>query len=336
MNARAIPDKELCAAIDLGSNSFRLLVAETDGTTITPLHKDLETVRLAEGLQPTKKLTDRAIDRSLAALKRFSKTLTQFAPQKIRVCGTAALRVATNRDDFIGKAEQIVNCKIEIIQGEEEASLSLSGVLSAVTFNRHAPNMVIDVGGGSTEIIVTESSKSTKRNALIPRNLCSASFPVGAVSMTEQFLTNFANESEGLSRLNNYLEKVFLNSNENFKTEICCNPITAWHKNKGQQKSIIASGGTATSLAALDLNLTEYQAELVQNHCISQESLEQTLDKLLTLSLVERNKIASMKNGRGDIIIAGIQIHKTILKLSEASQMLISDAGFLEGILLSL
>jgi exopolyphosphatase/guanosine-5'-triphosphate,3'-diphosphate pyrophosphatase len=333
MNNREITDKKLCAAIDLGSNSFRLLVAETCGTTITPIHKDLQTVRLAEGLQPTCLLQKKAINRSLTALSKFAKTLAYFAPQKTRVCGTAALRIAKNSPEFIDQAEKIIGYPIEIVQGEEEASLSLSGVLSALSPDNNNPGMVVDVGGGSTEIIIPEQSKLTKTAPSPLSSVCAASFPVGAVSMTEQFLSDPSHEQEGLFKLSHYLENVFLA--KDIEAKSVCSPFDSIQNNIGRE-SIIASGGTATSLAALDLNLSEYQVELVQNHCIAHESLEHILDKLLRLSITERNKIASLKNGRGDIIIAGIQIHKTILKLSGASQLIISDAGLLEGILLSL
>ena len=183
----------LTAAIDLGSNSFRLLIAEITATGLTPLVNDLETVRLAEKLADTGKLCPSAINRGLKTITFFSETLGRFPPMPLRICGTAALRLSKNNADFIQPAESIINQAIEIISADQEAEFAMHGSTLGLNLPERQTICLIDAGGGSTEVIFfTFTNHRTKASYKL-------SMPIGAVSLTEKFdNTSRTDRSDGL------------------------------------------------------------------------------------------------------------------------------------------
>ena len=172
-----LPQSGCLAAIDLGSNSFHLIITQVDQGRIRPIHTLSERVQLGEAAD-SGELTQAAIGRGLACLEQFKQLLDETAPHPIRVVGTHALRRAKNRRDFIDPAEALLGIPIEVLQGEEEARLIYTGVAHTLSDNqRH--HLVIDVGGGSTEFILGSCAK--------PLHL--ESLPLGCVSYGETFFS---------------------------------------------------------------------------------------------------------------------------------------------------
>lgn len=301
--------RAIAAGIDLGSNSFRLLIAEAGkDNLLRPLHKDLATVRLSENLRKSGRLSTVAIERGESALSRFAEALAAYRLDSFRACGTHALRLAANRQEFLRKAGLILGRGIEVISGEEEASLSLLGVSSALRFSRY-PMLVADVGGGSTELIWRGSPTG---------EVGTVSLPLGAVGLTEEFGTDYAAMR---NRISESLTPALLNFPP--------------HPAEGLSGYLIACGGAATSLAVLALGLTRYDEGLVHNYTLSGKRLAQLVGSLASISGPERSALPGLTDGRGEIIMAGSLIYQELLRITNSRELVVSDAGLLEGILRS-
>jgi len=302
------------AGIDLGSNTFRLLVTKSSGNRLgRVLTKKLAAVRLSRGLDDHGLLHEDSLQKGFAVLRAFREILDRYQPQSIRICGTEALRRAGNSALFLQQAEEILQHAIDIINGEEEARLSLAGTLAGFPEkNLCRPMLLVDVGGGSTELIVVES---------LERNLGIQSLPLGAVGLTERFLTGFPPDIAALDRL---LVKTF---------DPACKKLG--FPDTKRSVNIIGCGGTATSMAALDQKLTTYNELLVHGHVLPVAAIKELWDKLISMPIEKRNGLPCLGEGRGEILPAGIRIYLLLLKIWQQDQMRVSDTGLLEGILLS-
>ena len=299
----------IACGMDIGTNSFRLLVAEEENGRLHPLAQDLVTVRLGEGLGATGLLAPAALIRAQAALIRFAGKMASYPVQHVRACATHAVRNASNSRDFLQRAEALTGLSIEVLSGEEEARLALLGMLSALPEKqRRYPLLLADVGGGSSELILQTTAGSA------PRVI---SLPLGAVGLSEEFGADRASMREKIRAIVNPALRSFADG------ELL-----------GQDVSLVASGGSATSLAALALGLDRYDARKVQNYILSQTALNRLVARLAGLSPEERNALPGLADGRGEIIVAGAMILQE-LRQALASPLLVSDAGLLEGILLS-
>lgn len=298
----------IAGGIDIGSNSFRLLVAEIREGRLRPLAQELVTVRLGEGLGESGLLAPAAMARAETTLAGFAAKIAAFSPGSLRVCATHAVRQAFNQEDFLARVRAKIGFKVEMLSGEEEANLALAGVFSALPpEQRRYPFLLADVGGGSTEIIWQINPSSPPS---------SVSLPLGAVGLTEEF----GPDLEGIRR------RVRVSLNQSLAIE-------AGQPEPGQFLAV--SGGTATSLAALSLGLTSYKARLVQNHILSLAELGRLIDRLASLSPDQREAMPGMGQGRGRIILAGAVLLQELQQVMAGRPLLVSDAGLLEGILLS-
>jgi len=307
------------AAIDLGSNSFRLRVVKLRGcgkklkTEI--LANDFHTVRLGENLSQTGQLSPQAIDRGLAVCQLFVQHLAPHLPLSIRICGTEALRVATNASDFVMSAQNVLAHPIEILSPTEEAELTMLGCITDIATENNRP-ILVDVGGGSTELIFSPDVQ--------PPKLCS--LPIGALNITEKFISKRPESTADLLEISDYLRKIIEPALHN----LLGNEFCACH-NLG----MLASGGTATSLAVLDLDLPSYQADMVQGHQMTASTINKLINKISKLPLLERNELPGLEN-RGEIILAGAMIYQTIMKITQRDTLSVSTNGLLAGILAQL
>ena len=304
--------RHIAAGIDLGSNTFRLLVADCSAGIGKILAKKLATVRLGRGLEDKGHLHKDSIARGLTVLRSFRGILDHFQPCTLRICGTEALRQARNNLLFLQQAEEILQHPVSIINGEEEARLSLAGVLAGMRESLSLPLLLADVGGGSTELLAADQSAANPRIK---------SLPLGVVSLTERFITA---SGPALASLDNQLTASLAPALKELALLPDRQPIL-----------IIGSGGTATSMAALDQGLTVYNESLVQGHVLQYHAIEKLWDKLIGLPAAERNELPCLADGRGEILPAGIRIYYTLLKLLQQDSMRVSDTGLLEGIMLS-
>ncbi len=299
----------IACGVDIGSNSFRLLVAEIEHGRLRPLAHDLVTVRLGEGLGKSGRLAPAAMLRAEAALARFAGIMATYPLHSVRACATHAVRMAANRDEFLQRSEALAGMRIEVLSGEEEAYLALLGVLSALPKKqRHYPLLLVDMGGGSTELILQATAVSASR---------AISLALGAVGLTEEFGADLASMR---AKIRATLAPALRRIGE---AEML-----------GQGSLLVVSGGTATTLAALDLRLDRYDAQQVQNHPLSQATLHRLIAWLAALLPGDRNGLSGLADGRGEIIVAGAVLLQE-LQQALASPVVVSDAGLLEGILLS-
>lgn len=331
------------AAIDLGTNSFRLLIAEVEDTTYTTLRKELITVRMGADLQEGT-LSSESIERGLAAISRLEKCTSAFGTAtnlEIVVCGTEVFRRAPNGPQFIAWAESILGTKIKILSTREEAMLSRHGALCRLDCHDNLL-MTVDAGGGSTELSVGSGrhlseqvpigkTEDCRNSAAHPPQVFGPyiSIPVGAVTLTTAHLGNDIRTAAKIAQLRAAAEQNI------------CPALAAWrHTLEGHFpqplpiQTIVASGGTATALACLDLGLTHYDESTIQGHILNRIAVDTILQRLTNLSPTEANKLPGLDNRRGEILIAGLIILETIVNFWGLNQLTVTDTGLLEGILL--
>jgi len=302
----------IVAAIDLGSNTFRMLVVECSGDRFMVLAKRTASVRFSRGLAANGCLGEDAMERGLVVLRTFRKILARYQPQHLRICGTEALRRATNSGVFLRRAEEILQQPVDIINGEEEARLCLTGALAGWHKPLSGPLLLVDVGGGSTELILAEYPAGEVRMT---------SVGLGVVGLTEKYL---GTGPPDVDRLDIHLTVTLSAALENLTP-----------RQKKGVGLITGCGGTATSMAALDLKLHSYDASLVHGHVLQDTSIHRLWEKLAVLSAGQRNRLPGLGAGRGEILPAGIRIYQVLLQLLQQDRLRVSDTGLLEGILLS-
>lgn len=304
--------QQVAAGIDLGSNTFRLLIADCSARTPVMLKKKLVTVGLGRGLKEKGLLQQEALQQGYKVLQDFKDMMAEYQPQFIRICGTEALRRARNSRTFLLRAEEILQQPVHLITGEEEACLSLTGALAGHQNFFPLPLLLVDVGGGSTELIFAETSRE---------DIKTVSLPLGVVWLTETYITGTRPDPDSLDRL---LKETLGPS---------LNKLKLLQGRK--QFAIIGSGGTATSMAALQLGLSSYNESLVHGSVLLHNDIAKLWASLMALSAEKRNELPCLEDGRGEILPAGIRIYHTLLELLGRDRMRVSDQGLLEGILLS-
>jgi exopolyphosphatase/guanosine-5'-triphosphate,3'-diphosphate pyrophosphatase len=295
------------ASIDLGTNTARLLVAEVTGGVVTPLCVQRRITRLGGGFTREGGLSAAAWERSLAALQEFARVMAQHGVGEVRAVATSAVRDAVNGADFCRSVQQSTGISLEVIDGRQEGELTLRGVASVVACGSQ-PLMVFDVGGGSTEY--------TLRSPDLP--LFVRSLPLGVVRLTE-----------GKGSLPAMTDKID-------------RELALLHRDLHQaglaehlsRALLVGTAGTATTLAAMDLAMEQYDSRRINNHSLSRERVRQFLRQLTPLTPAQRLALPGLEPGREDLIIAGILITLRTMELLDFPSLTISDAGLLEGLLL--
>lgn len=295
------------AAIDIGSNTTRMLVADRSGQRILSPQYYRQITRLAGNFSSGNELSPESIQRTLTALEQFHKILKKNAVQKTRIVATAALRRAVNHQFFIDQVKSSTGLDVEIISGEEEASLMTSGVLSVIRPQPEAA-ILVDIGGGSTELVCVTENKV----------LFQESYNLGVVQLCEEFA--------GHHQRQEYIQSIITRFIRQLKSYNQC---------KGSYQ-LIGTAGTMTTLAALHLNMDEYNPEIINNHELSYSWIKKTHLILEHMSIPEREGLRGMEAGRGDLILPGLQIAMTLLNCLNLSTIKIADSGLLEGVLLGL
>jgi len=296
------------AAIDIGTNSIRLLKAEIiDGKLISG-DKALDMTRIGEGVNETGMLSEAGMKRSVKALAAFAQEAQAWGAKHIFALATSAVRDAKNREVFLKRVKEVCGLEIEVISGEQEAKIGFVGVLAGLT-NLEGQLLVIDVGGGSTELIVGD--------ALGIQFAYSAN--VGAVRMTGKHIT-----TDPISNI----------ECENVKVDIA--KITSevlMELKKYNITKAIGIGGTATTLGAMKLEMETYDRFVIQNSSITNKEIKKINKSLEALSVEERKKIKGLQPKRADIILAGSMVVEHVLENLELEEMYISDFDNLEGCL---
>lgn len=302
----------ICAAIDVGTNTLRLLVVEAAGPDrFTILHEEQEITRLGEGLTPARMLQDAPRRRSLTVLKRFAELARRFKVEHVGVVATSAVREAKNSEEFVSEAARETGLAIRVIDGKEEARLTILGVRHGLHLGSQRV-LVMDVGGGSTEFVL---AKGAAIEAIVSTGL-------GVVKLTERHLVS---DPPAPAEIRD-LEQAVVARIERLRRELP----------DFEGTRLIGTAGTATTLAAIDMALVTYDRRRVQGHRLSLARVRELLDRLAALPLEERRRIPGLEPGRADVILAGAAIVAASMERLGFQEMQVSDDGLREGILLDL
>jgi len=294
------------AAIDCGTNSIRLLISQ-DGREIL---REMEIVKLGEGIDRTKNFSPAAVERTLNALHRFKELIDQHEVVRVRFCATSATRDAQNREIFTGPVEEILGIAPEVIVGIEEARLSFLGATSELPAI-DAPFLVVDIGGGSTEFVMGERSVSA-----------AISVDIGCVRMTER---HFKSDPPTAAEISATKQDI----NRAIDEVLGAVPIKS-------AKTLVAVAGTATTVAAAALDLPGYDRDAIHGARISAERTLEISAWLLTLTKQERAALGYMHPGRVEVIAAGALVLAEIMKRSGAEEFIASERDILDGIVATL
>ena len=298
------------AAIDCGTNSIRLLIADVDGTNFREIVREMEIVRLGQGVDKTGQFHPDAISRTLAAVDSYARTIAAKGVEKIRFCATSATRDATNRDLFINGVKERLGIEPEVIPGEVEAALSFQGATKDFN-NTEGPFLVIDIGGGSTEFVFgTDKVEFAK------------SMNIGCVRMSERHFTGGEAEPGQIAEATADIDEAIAQA-----AKIV--PIK-------DAKTLIAVAGTATTVAAAALDLPEYDRYSIHLSRISAEKTHAISKQFLAMSRDARAALGYMHPGRVDVIGAGALVLSRIMYATGASEFVASESDILDGMAWSL
>ena len=298
------------AVIDCGTNSIRLLVAETSGSTIKELIRTMEIVRLGQGVDENKAFNPDAINRTLLAVKSFKEIIDKNRVDKIRFCATSATRDAMNRNLFIDGVRDILNVQVEVIPGEEEAALSFTGATYQLDQGA-GPFLVVDIGGGSTEFVYGDKKVMSAK-----------SVNIGCVRMSERHLTSQPPTMDQIA-------SAIVDIDIAITQAAVSVPINS-------AKSLIAVAGTATTVAAAALNLSKYDRDAIHLSKISADKVHKVAQMFQSMSKSEISALPYMHEGRVDVITAGSLVLSRVMAATGAVEFVASESDILDGMAFSL
>jgi exopolyphosphatase/guanosine-5'-triphosphate,3'-diphosphate pyrophosphatase len=300
------------ASIDIGTNTVRLLAAEVrDNKIIREVLNLRETARLGEGLKKGGKIRPEARERTIRTLSQFANKMLDAGVKGVSAVGTEALRKASDAAEFLKEAREEAGIELRVISAEEEARLTLLGVRSGLSgLALDGKKLIIDIGGGSTEFILTEDWYNHK----------TISLPIGAVNLFERFLLNDPPVSLEMANL----------------TAFCAGQVMAPLKDflAGMKPLLIGTAGTITTLAAVDLALELYDPLKVTGYSIGRDRVAVLEGRLAALPKESRRLIAGIEPGREDIILSGTVLLGVIMDAAQADKITVCDSGLREGNLL--
>jgi exopolyphosphatase/guanosine-5'-triphosphate,3'-diphosphate pyrophosphatase len=306
----------ILAGIDIGTNTLRLLIAETGPGSFREVHSERKITRLGQNLGRTGTLSPEAEERSLRALSEFADSIGSHRALHTAAIGTSALRNANNAPQFIHNVKRRTGLAITVITGEDEARLTLLGVARALKGSRQgdfpASALVVDIGGGSTELIITRPGREPEIKSL----------PLGAVYLTERFLKRDPPSPEELSLLRAAVRRELAGRAASIQPD----PASVF----------IGTAGTITTLAAVDQGLEKYDPDRINRSVLTRASIDDIVGKLGSMTLESRRSIRGLEQGREDIILAGAVVTQELMRQFRYPSLLVSEWGLREGIVLAL
>ena len=295
--------------IDIGTNSMRLLIADYKNNKIENRKKYINITRIGQGVDDKGYITEEALERNLNALKEFADKCIEEKCEKVYCMGTSALRDSKNGQDFVDRAKELTNIDVKIICGEEESNLGFMGVLEGAGGDKSNYILVLDIGGGSTEFIVGNEDGI---------KFCKSE-NVGALRMTEKFITTDPISDEEFSKMSGFIEKTISSTLDKIK---------GMHVSK-----LVGIGGANTSLSAMNQQLEVYSMEKVHNSVVTKKDLEKILQNLKKMTLSDKKTIKGLQPKRADIITAGVKILHIVMEKLEIEKIMISEYDNLEGLI---
>ena len=318
--ASPAPRRQAYAAIDLGTNNCRLLIARPSGENFTVIDAFSRVVRLGEGLAQSGRLSDAAMDRALGALAVCADKLRRRNVHLARSVATEACRRARNGEAFIDRVRDETGIALDIISAQEEARLAVLGC-HILLEDGVGPAMIFDIGGGSTELVLIEAGGP------VPRILDWQSVPWGVVSLTD---TVGRDEADLETRVARYAEmrRLVTESFAEFATRVA--------PSHGEDIRLLGTSGTVTTLASLHLDLPQYDRKQVDGLILPSSAMRGITRRLSTMSIDDRRDLACIGRDRAELVVAGCAILDTILDLWPARRLGVADRGIREGILRSM
>ncbi|MBN9112893.1 MAG: Ppx/GppA family phosphatase [Pseudonocardia sp.] len=308
------------AAIDCGTNSIRLLVADvTTGSgafDLRDVHREMRIVRLGKGVDATGKLDPEAIERTRAALVDYTTVLRRKGTERVRMVATSATRDASNRDDFFGMVRDVLGSDAEVISGDEEATLSFVGAVGDLD-PADGPFVVVDVGGGSTELVVGDLSDDGTATVRAARSV-----DVGSVRLTERCLPGDPPSADDVTAARSVAAGIL---DEAFAAV----PLDG-------AKTWVGVAGTITTLSGIAQDLPEYDPSAVHLSRLSRADLQALSHRLVTSTRPEREAMGALHPGRVDVIAAGSIIVSVLADELAArtgiEEIVVSEHDILDGI----
>jgi exopolyphosphatase / guanosine-5'-triphosphate,3'-diphosphate pyrophosphatase len=312
------------AAIDCGTNSIRLLIADVttsaDGTvSLRDVHREMRIVRLGQGVDATGELAPEALERTRAALVGYAAVISREKAERVRMVATSATRDARNREAFFGMVRDTLGVDAEVISGDEEANLSFVGAVGDLDPD-DGPFVVVDVGGGSTELVIgtLDGGKATVQAA--------RSVDIGSVRITERCLAGDPPTSGEVEAARELATTIL---DEAFDTV----PVE-------RARTWVGVAGTITTLSAVALGLAEYDADAVHRSRLTNEDLHRVAAELLGMSREERATHGAIHPGRIDVIGGGALVVDVLARELQAragiTELVVSEHDILDGIARSL
>jgi len=304
------------ASIEIGSNSIRMLIAEqgASGTPLNPIHRKRAITRLGEDFNKNRRgtLKPGPMARSIAALKEFLETANRLGVASPILVATGVVREATNRDAFISLMAEQLGCEVEIISGQEEAKLTEIGVLSSFSLRPQSVG-IFDLGGGSTEFIVSNKGKTTY-----------VSIPLGVVTLMGTYLANDPPQEQEIGRLSEHIQ------------DMCDTELAALRELRCEDCVLLGTGGTVVTLGAIihGVSGNNISEETLHGRSIGKNTAESLFEKLKDLPAVERLSTVGLEPGREDIILPGTLIIVKFMDYFRKDEIIISYRDLLEGILI--
>ena len=319
------PYRQSYAAIDLGTNNCRLLIARPSGENFVVVDAFSRVVRLGEGLAQTGYLSQAAMDRALGALGICADKLQRRNVHLARSVATEACRQAANGAEFIDRVRTETGIALDVISAREEARLAVLGCHILLEAG-NGPAMIFDIGGGSTELVLIEPT------ATVPRILDWQSVPWGVVSLTETVGPEGDDQAGRMARYADMRARVST-SFAAFAERVADSRVSA---EPAAMLRLLGTSGTVTTLASLHLDLPQYDRRAVDGLIVPADAMRDISARLSAMSLAERQQLPCIGRERADLVVAGCAILEAILDIWPADRLGVADRGIREGILRSL
>jgi exopolyphosphatase / guanosine-5'-triphosphate,3'-diphosphate pyrophosphatase len=300
------------ATIDLGTNTVRMLVAETDGASWRPVRQAQRVTRLGEGQGSDGILREAPMTRTVNAVGEFVATARALGAEQVRIVATSAARDGANSLDLAARVRAATGEPVEIVSGQDEARLTLRGVEAGLP-GLERPFVLLDIGGGSTELVLVQAATAP----------LAVSLRLGVVRLAERFT------DAGPVRPDQFEAMIREAAGQ------LADGVPSAMSAPGA-RTVVGTGGTVTSLAALDLGLAAYDATRVHGLVLTREAVERLRTRLSAMTVAARATLPSVEPGRADLLVPGAAICLSTLDHLRLPSMLVSDQGLREGILLDL
>jgi exopolyphosphatase/guanosine-5'-triphosphate,3'-diphosphate pyrophosphatase len=302
------------AAIDCGTNSVRLLVADVDRAAgrLSDVDRRLEIVRLGQGVDATGRLGAEPLARTLRVLRSYQQIIAETSASAVRMVATSATRDAVNADEFVAGVRGILAIEPEVLSGEDEARLSFTGATAELAGDAVAPYLVTDIGGGSTEFVLGGPGTVT----------AAVSVNIGCVRMTERHLRHDPPGDDEIAAAR---------ANIDAALDVVAGKIPV-----PAARTLIGLAGSVTTVAALVLGLESYRAERIHHSRVSVAAVHEVTARLLGQTRAERSRLTVMHPGRVDVIGGGALVLTQIMERFGFGEVLVSEHDILDGLAWSL